>query len=139
MERTAARRGGGLRAGWVAATIVVGLAIPVALPVAPVHAQTASTCLDVKNSRGETISVAVVGFREDSSYWVFAPGESAVLVNDNGPLRGSTFTIRLYTGDGISAGRQLEGSNKYVSWNYDTTITDNGKCSDGAWVATLHY
>ncbi|MHB8731111.1 MAG: hypothetical protein ACYDAB_04910 [bacterium] len=118
--------------------VVASLAIPIAVPVAPVDAQTNSTCLDVKNNRSDTISVAVVGFKEDTSYWLFAPGESAVLVNDNGPLRGSTFTIRLYMGEGVNSGRQLEGSNKYVTWNYDSTITDSGKCTDGAWVATLH-
>jgi len=132
-------KGGRRPAALVTAMIVVMLAAPIAGPVPPVPGQTPSTCLDVKNDRSDTISVAVVGYAEGASYWAFAPGESAVLVNDNGPLRGATFTIRLYTGEGINSGRQLEGSNKYVSWNYDTTITDNGKCSDGAWVATLHY
>jgi hypothetical protein len=41
-------------------------------------------------------------------------------------------------GEGINSSRQLEGSNTYVSWRYDAQITDNGKCMDGAWVATLH-
>jgi hypothetical protein len=131
-------RGGRRPAVLVTAMIVVVLAAQIAGPVPTVHGQTASTCLDIKSNRSDTISVAVVGYAEDSSYWVFAPGESAVLVNDNGPLRGATYTIRLYTGEGINSSRQMEGSNKYVSWNYDSTISDNGKCSDGAWVATLH-
>ncbi|HKX18783.1 MAG TPA: hypothetical protein VJT33_12295 [bacterium] len=121
-----------------AAMVVVLLGLPVVARVTPAHGQTNSTCLDVKNSRSDQISVAVVGFDENNSYWVFAVGESAVLVNDNGPLRGASFTIRLYNGEGINSSRQLEGSNKYVSWNYDASVTDNGKCSDGAWVATLH-
>ncbi len=116
---------------WIAALVVVLLGLPA-------HGQTNATCLDVKNSRGDQISVTVVGFDENSSYWVFGAGESAVLVDNNGPLRGATFTIRLYSGEGINSSRQLEGSNKYVSWNYDASVTDNGKCSDGAWVATLH-
>ena len=118
--------------------IVVLLGLPAVAPVTPAHGQTNSTCLDVKNNRSDQISVAVVGFDENNSYWVFAAGESAVLVNDSGPLRGVSFTIRLYSGEGINSSRQLEGSNKYVSWNYDASVTDNGKCTDGAWVATLH-
>lgn len=129
---------GRFRAGWAAAAIVILLGLPVAVPVTPALGQTNSTCLDVKNNRSDQISVTVVGFDENSNYWVFAAGESAVLVNDNGPLRGASFTIRLYSGEGINSSRQLEGSNKYVSWNFDASVTDNGKCADGAWVATLH-
>lgn len=138
MKGKAAPAHGRCRAVCVAAAIVALLGLPVVAPVTPAHGQTTATCLDVKNNRSETISVAVVGFDENNSYWVFAGGESAVLVNDNGPLRGTSFTIRLYSGEGINSSRQLEGSNRYVSWNYDASITDNGKCSDGAWVATLH-
>lgn len=138
MGSNAALRSSRCRAVRSAAAGVVLLGLAVGMAVAPVHGQTSSTCLDVKNTRSDQISIAVVGFDENNSYWVFAAGESAVLVNDNGPLRGASFTIRLYSGEGISSNRQLEGSNKYVSWNYDAAITDNGKCSDGAWVATLH-
>lgn len=138
MGSTGALSGSRVRGVWIAAMGVVLLGWAVAVPVTPVHGQTNSTCLDVKNTRSDQISVAVVGFDENNNYWVFAAGESAVLVNDSGPLRGASFTIRLYSGEGINSSRQLEGSNKYVSWNYDTSVTDNGKCSDGAWVATLH-
>ena len=110
----------------------------VAGPIAPAQAQTADTCLSVENNRSRQTSVAVVGFNETSAYWTFNAGESAILVNSNGPLRGSSFTVRLYEGEGIDSSRQLEGNNKYVSWRYDAQITDNGKCTDGAWVATLH-
>ncbi|HET7264026.1 MAG TPA: hypothetical protein VFL28_05105 [bacterium] len=138
MGSRAAWRGSRVRAVVIAAMVVVPLGLPVAVPVTPAHAQTNATCLDVKNTRSDQITVTVVGFDENNSYWVFGAGESAVLVNDNGPLRGSTFTIRLYSGEGINSSRQLTGSNKYVSWDYDASVTDNGKCSDGAWVATLH-
>src|SRR5579864_937400 len=76
MGRRTAVRGDRFGAVWITAMVVASLAIPIAAPVAPVDAQTNSTCLDVKNNRSDTISVAVVGFKEDTSYWLFAPGES---------------------------------------------------------------
>jgi hypothetical protein len=124
---------------WQVAVIVALIAAPVAAPIVPAQAQTSNTCLTVENNRSRQTSVAVVGYNETSDYWSFNAGESAVLVNSRtGPLRGSTFTVRLYDGDGIDSGRQLEGNNKYVTWRYDAQITDNGKCTDGSWVATLH-
>jgi hypothetical protein len=81
------------------------IAAPAAAPIAPALGQTTNTCLSVENTRSRQTSVAVVGFNETSAYWTFGAGESAVLVNESGPLRGSTFTIRLYDGDGIDANR----------------------------------
>jgi hypothetical protein len=131
-------RGGRLRAVWTAAVIAALIAGPAAGAFVPAEAQTANTCLSIENNRSRETSVAVVGFDETNAYWSFNASESAVLVNSGGPIRASTFTIRLYDGEGIDSSRQLEGSNKYVSWRYDPQMTDNGKCTDGAWVATLH-
>lgn len=115
------------------------VAMPVAAPVVPAQAQTPNSCLIVENNRSSaTTSVTVVGFKETSSYWSFVAGESAVLNMNNSPIHASSFTIRVYDGDGINSSKQLEGSNKYVNWRYDTQRTDNGKCPDGGWVATLH-
>jgi hypothetical protein len=129
-------RYGGIRA--VVAVMAVLVVTPLAAPVVPVEAQTSSSCLSVQNNRSRVTSVAVVGFNETSSYWSFAAGEAAVLNMNSSPIRGSTFTIRVYDGDGVNSDRQLEGNNKYVNWRYDAQLTDAGKCSDGAWVATLH-
>jgi len=126
----------GIRA--MVAVTAVFVVTPVAIPVVPAQAQTSNSCLSVENNRSRVTSVAVVGFNETSGYWSFAAGESAVLNVNDSPIRGSTFTIRVYDGQGVNLGRQLEGSNKYVNWRYDAQLTDNGKCSDGAWVATLH-
>lgn len=123
----------------VVAVIVAFVVTTVAAPVVPAQAQTPNSCLIVENNRSSaTTSVTVVGFKENSSYWSFAAGESAVLNMNNSPIHSSSFTIRVYDGDGINSSRQLEGSNKYVNWRYDTQRTDNGKCPDGGWVATLH-
>jgi hypothetical protein len=122
----------------VAALISAGAIVSVLAHTVPVQAQTVSTCLSVENNRTRTTSVAVVGFNENSGYWSFAPGEGAVLVQDSGPIRGASFTIRLYDGEGVNRSQQLGGDNKYVSWRYDAERTDHGKCSDGEWVATLH-
>lgn len=131
-------RGGPSRGFWTAgvmAALIAGLA---AEAFVPAQAQTASTCLSIENKRSRQTSVTVVGFNETSGYWAFDAGESAVLMINDAPIRGSAFTIQLYDGEGIDSARQLEGSNKYVNWRYDAQVTDNGKCPDGAWVATLH-
>ena len=126
----------GIRAS--VAVMAAFVVVPVTAPVVPAHAQTSSSCLSVENNRSRVTSVAVVGFNETSGYWSFAAGESAVLTIKDSPIRGSTFTIRVYDGEGVNSARQLAGSNEYVNWRYDTQRTDNGKCPDGEWVATLH-
>lgn len=137
MGRKVFRRGA--RAGRIAsAALIAASMVPIAVHAVPAHAQTANSCLAIENNRSRETSVAVVGFNETSGYWSFAAGESAVLANGGGPIHGSTFTIRLYDGEGVNTARQLDGSNKYVNWRYDAQNTDQGKCPDGAWVATLH-
>jgi hypothetical protein len=124
---------------WVTGTMIAALiVVPVAAPVAPAQAQTSNSCLSVENNRSRTTSVTVVGFNETTGYWSFAAGESAVLTAHDSPIRGATFTLRVYDGDGIDSARQLTGNNTYVNWRYDAQDTDSGKCPDGIWVATLH-
>lgn len=130
------RRRGSIRA--TVAMIAALIVVPSAAPVAPAQAQTSNSCLSVENNRSRTTSVTVVGFNETTGYWSFAAGESAVLTTHDSPIRGATFTLRAYDGDGIDSARQLAGSNKYVNWRYDAQDTDSGKCPDGIWVATLH-
>lgn len=83
-------------------------------------------------------TVTVVGYNENVDFWDFAPGENGFLVTSGNMVRGSNLTIRLYDGKGIVATRQLAGNNTHVSWLFDPSATDNGKCPSGAWVGTLH-
>ena len=94
-----------------------------------------TTCLAVVNNRAATVSVVVDGFTP--GYWVAEPGDDFVLTIDDKPIRAASFTIYIYAGSDGDKGAQIEGSNRYVRWVYETGNFGGGKCR-AAWVAYLH-